>query len=215
MPEAFDKVRAMGVPASHPRELLAVGMARRPSDVEGFLPIADQVLRPFATLRDLQNLSAGELRAQGLDEFESLRTLALLELGRRTAGSGGGEVVQIDCPQDVFRLLSHLRNEKQEHFIAVLLDAKNRVIRWTTVHIGTLTMSVVGTREVFRHAVREGASALIVAHNHPSGDPEPSPEDIKVTKHLAEAGNLLEIPLLDHIILGDRRWVSLSERKHV
>ncbi|CAN5597409.1 DNA repair protein RadC [soil metagenome] len=216
MSAAYDRVRTMGVHASQARELLAIGMARRTGDVDGFLPIAEKLLGHGRTLRNLQNLSPNDLRNEGLDEFESLRLLAIFELGRRAAGIGSGEVDEIDGPEDIFRLLGpYVRNEKQEHFFAVYLDAKNKVLRHTTVHIGTLTMSVVGAREVFRHAVREGASALIVAHNHPSGDPEPSPEDIHVTKHLAEAGKLLDIPLLDHVILGDRRWVSLSERNYV
>jgi DNA repair protein RadC len=108
-------------------------------------------------------------------------------------------------------LRQQLRDEKREHFIVVLLDAKNKVIRHVTVHIGTLTSSIVGPREVFREAIREGASGIILAHNHPSGDPEPSIEDVSITRKLAEIGHVLDIPVLDHVILGEFKVVSLRQ----
>src|SRR5262249_42746108 len=101
--------------------------------------------------------------------------------------------------------------EKREHFYAILLDSANHVMRKALIHIGTLTMSIVGPREIFREAVREGASSIIVAHNHPSGDPTPSPEDIESTKQLVQVGKLLDIPVLDHVIIGHEGYRSLSE----
>jgi DNA repair protein RadC len=91
------------------------------------------------------------------------------------------------------------------------LNSANGVIRKALIHIGTLTMSIVGPREIFREAVRDGASSIIVAHNHPSGDPSPSPEDIEITRILIDAGKLLDIPVLDHVIIGHRRYSSLNE----
>lgn len=96
--------------------------------------------------------------------------------------------------------------------MALLLDTKNGVLRSRTVSVGDLSSSIVHPREVFAEAIRHSAASLIVAHNHPSGDPAPSPEDIAVTKRLAEAGELLGIEVLDHIVLGDNRWVSLKEK---
>jgi DNA repair protein RadC len=97
---------------------------------------------------------------------------------------------------------------KKEYFVAILLDAKNAVLRVAEIHVGTLTMSPVGGREVYREAVRDGASAVIVAHNHPSGDPTPSPEDRMVTEKLKQIGELLDIPLLDHLVIGERYALS-------
>ncbi len=164
-------------------------------------------------LQGLENLAPDTANeVWGLEGFEILRAQALLELGRRVGAAGRGNPETIEGPGDVMELLDYLRGEKREHFVAVLLDAKNNVLRVAEVHIGTLTMSVVGAREVFREAVREGASSVIVAHNHPSGDPTPSPEDIEVTKELVKAGVLLDIPVLDHVVIGDRRYISLHDR---
>ena len=107
--------------------------------------------------------------------------------------------------------MKHIEDAKQEKVITVLLDTKNHILGTITVHIGTLDASLIGPREVFRDAVRENAAALVVAHNHPSGDPTPSPEDIAVTKRLNEVGEILGIRLLDHIIVGKGKYVSLRK----
>lgn len=156
---------------------------------------------PFEVMRD----------EAGIENYDALRCLALIELGRRTALAGRGEIREIEGPGDILFILDFLMHEKREHFYAILLDSANQVMRKALIHIGTLTMSLVGPREIFREAVRDGASSIIVAHNHPSGDPTPSPEDIEITKHLVEVGKLLDIPVLDHVIIGNRDYRSLSE----
>jgi DNA repair protein RadC len=103
-------------------------------------------------------------------------------------------------------------NLEQEHLRTVLLDTKNRVLSSHTVYIGNVNSSIIRVSEVFREAIRENATALIVAHNHPSGDPSPSPEDIRVTRSIVEAGDLLGIEVLDHLIIGHQRFISLKER---
>ncbi len=127
-----------------------------------------------------------------------------------------GEAVTIDSPQDavhvIVRELGIYRSEKREHVFAILLDSKNQILRIETVHIGTLNASLVGPREIFRIAIREGASSLILAHNHPSGDPTPSVEDIDLTHRMVDVGRMLDIPVLDHVILGDPGYVSLHQR---
>lgn len=110
----------------------------------------------------------------------------------------------LDSPKDVADILYHyLENEDREHFVSLMLDAKNRVIGLHTVSIGTLSAALVSPREVFKAAILANAASIIVAHNHPSGDVTPSPEDIQVTKHLREAGKLLDIEVLDHVIVGE------------
>ncbi len=192
---------------------MAVGFSRREEDAVNAEGTARDFLARVQRLQGLENLAPDTANeVWGLEGFEILRAQALLELGRRVGAAGRGNPETIEGPGDVMELLDYLRGEKREHFVAVLLDAKNNVLRVAEVHIGTLTMSVVGAREVFREAVREGASSVIVAHNHPSGDPTPSPEDIEVTKELVKAGVLLDIPVLDHVVIGDRRYISLHDR---
>jgi DNA repair protein RadC len=210
----ISRIRTFGVRAASPIDLIAVGFARREADAIEGEETARQLLVRYNRISRLSEISAGELRGEfGFEEFEIFRAQALMELGRRSAVAGQGELDEFEDQEDVVQLLKQiLKGEKREHFFVFFLDAKNRVMKWSTIHIGTLTMSVVGPREVFREAVREGASAIIVAHNHPSGDATPSPEDIDVTKKLQAVGELLDIPLLDHIVIGERNHVSLRAK---
>ncbi len=115
-------------------------------------------------------------------------------------------------PEEAEVLVSFLRGKKKEHFVTLLLDTRRRLIRMEVTSIGTLTTSLVHPREVFQPAVAHSAAAVIVAHNHPSGDPEPSPEDIDITRRLRQAGDILGIEVLDHIIVGDPRITSMRSR---
>jgi len=211
-----DRVRSMGVHASSPIDLVAIGFTRREKDVDDAEHMARDLLTRYQGIRPLAE-AGGDAIAEmtGLEEFEVLRCLALIELGRRAGGSAKGPITHIDSAQDVADLLEHLRLEKKEHFVAILLDSKNGIMARKLIHVGTLTMSVVGPREVFREAIREGASQLIVAHNHPSGDPTPSPEDYAVTNRLVELGRMLDIPVLDHVIIGEDRFISLQEQGRI
>ena len=209
-----DRARTSGVLSATTTDLVAIGFSRREGDADSAEHMARDLLRYIQRIQALGDLDGKTIvEKTGLEGFEALRCQALIELGRRSAGAGKGANQEINSATDVVALLAHLRTEKKEHFCSVLLDAKHQVLRTCTVHIGTLTMSVVGPREVFRDAIREGASSIIVAHNHPSGDPTPSPEDARVTEELVAAGKLLEIEVLDHLVIGERKWVSLRERK--
>ncbi len=207
------RVRAIGVRGASPVDLVAVGFSRREEDAANGEEMGRKLLSRFNGIQALGDLSVTDIgEMSGLEGYEVLRSLALMELGRRIGGAGKGPIEAITGPADVFELLKHLSREKQEHFYAILLDSKSGVLRTHQVHIGTVNMSIVGPREVFREAIREGAASLIVAHNHPSGDPTPSPEDIDVTVRLADIGAMLDIPLLDHVVIGERKWVSLKEK---
>jgi DNA repair protein RadC len=207
------RARTSGVASATTMELLAIGFSRREDDADSAENMARDLLRYMQKIQAIGDLDGKAISEKtGLEGFEVLRCRALIELGRRSAGAGKGDHREINSAADIVALLAHLRNEKKEHFCSVLLDAKHQVLRTCTVHIGTLTMSVVGPREIFRDAIREGASSIIVAHNHPSGDPTPSPEDINVTDKLKEVGQLLDIPLIDHVIIGSPGYTSFSER---
>ncbi|MGV3617170.1 MAG: RadC family protein [Fimbriimonas sp.] len=212
----LQRVKSSGVRAASIPDLVAIAFSRREDDVEGSEGASRRILERFGSLRGLADAVPTDLTATtGLEGFEVLRAQALMEIGRRSQAAGKGTPEKIESADDAFIVLNWMRYEMREHFVAVLLDAKAGIMRQATVHIGTLTMSVVGIREVFREAIKDGASSVIVAHNHPSGDPEPSPEDIQVTRQLVEAGKLLDIPVLDHVIIGERRAVSLRQRGYV
>lgn len=207
----LDRFQALGPNAANPADLLAIALSRRAEDTEPNEPVARELLRRFGNIRGVASLTPADLADQGMDLFESSRFLATIELGRRVQNAGRGPVRTITGAGDVFQLCDDLRHQKKEHFVAILLDTQSAVLRRATIHVGTLNASLVGTREVFREAVRDGACSIIVAHNHPSGDPSPSPEDVRVTRGLVEAGKLLDIPVVDHVIIGDEEYRSLSK----
>lgn len=210
---AFNRVRNLGVRSATALDLLTVGLSRREEDVDGGEDASRKLLERFKGVNRLADVSPEDVREfYGLEGYEAVRALALLELGRRIGGTGRGPVTTIRDASDVYFLLEYLAGEKREHFVAVLLDSKNQVLKTSTIHIGTVNASIVGAREVFREAIREGAVSIIVAHNHPSGDPTPSPEDHEVTLKLREVGEMLDIPLIDHVIVGERRWESFAAR---
>lgn len=212
----LQRVRSLGVKSATSLDLLTVGLARREEDIEAGETSSRDLLARFKGIHRLADLSNEDLKDYaGLDGFEAIRCLALVELGRRIGGAGRGPITQINGPADVFILLDYLSQEKREHFVAVLLDSKNQVLKTSTIHIGTVNASLVGPREVFREAIREGAAALIVAHNHPSGDPTPSPEDINVTERLKAVGEMMDIPLHDHVIIGERNFTSLASQGYL
>ena len=164
-------------------------------------------------LRGLSQASAAELRQlPGIGAAKSAALLAAVELGRRLATRRLRQGDPLRSPEDVFRHFhATLRDAAHERFWVLLLDGRHRVLRDVMTSQGTLTASLVHPREVFRPALREGAAALVAVHNHPSGDPTPSAEDHEVTRRLAQAGHLLGIPLLDHVVVAERGWCSLRE----
>lgn len=214
--ETLTGLRTKGLKAALPTELLAYAVSKTDDDVDRWVSVARELLLANRKLRKLADLSLEEFQKTfDLNRDEAERLMAMFILGQKVGIVGRGEtdIEMIDGPEDVADLLDDLRHERQEHFVAIYLDAKSVILRIKTLHIGTANASLVGLREIFREAVREGAVGIIVAHNHPSGDPEPSAEDIAVTAKIVEAGKLLEIKVLDHVIIGDKRFVSLNRQK--
>jgi DNA repair protein RadC len=158
----------------------------------------------------LAGLANGVPEEVGLDPRRRAILLAAMELGRRAAAAWPSERWRVRTPADLAeRLLPDMSHLEQEELRVVLLNTKNVVTAMVTVYAGNLAGSSVRVGEVFRDAVRRQAAALVVAHNHPSGDPAPSAEDIRITAELRDAGRLLDIELLDHLVIGHGRWVSL------
>jgi DNA repair protein RadC len=164
------------------------------------------------SLARLAALDVGELEAvPGVGTATACRILAALELGRRAASEATDPGAPVRGPDDVFRRMGpRLRDLPQEEFHALLLNTRHRVVREVLITRGILDASLIHPREVFRPAVAEGAAGVILVHNHPSGDPAPSPEDRAVTRQLGAAGRALGIPVLDHVVVGWGRYVSLS-----
>jgi len=159
-------------------------------------------------------MSAQEIAAvQGLGQVAALRIQAALELGRRLVAESAAPQTQVNNPQAAAQLLmSRYGHESQEHLAVVSLDTRNRVIAIDTVYKGTANSITVRLSEVFQTAVRRGAVSILVCHNHPSGDPTPSPEDVRLTAELVKAGKLMDVQVVDHLVVSPRRFVSLKER---
>lgn len=205
------RLMSAGADALSVSELLSVIIGGNEQEA---LVIADSMLSEFSNLRGLSHATLEELtKFDGSGIASARRIKASIELGRRLVAGSPDERTKIRTPRDVYNLLGPtLREENREHFVVLLLDTKNGVMRSRTVSIGDLSSSIVHPREVFTEAIKYSAASIIAVHNHPSGDPAPSPEDIAVTRRLAEVGELLGIELMDHIILGDARWCSLKEK---
>lgn len=175
--------------------------------------LAESLLAKAGGLRGLFDLSLEEMQQQsGIGLAKSCQLVAVTELAARIASSREQQIT-IKQPEDVARLLMpRYQMMKHEEFAALLLDTKNKVLAIETISKGSLNASIVHPREVFKTAIRRSAAAIIVTHNHPSGDPSPSREDIDVTRRLSEAGKIIGIEVLDHIIFGDGRTVSMKEK---
>ena len=178
------------------------------------LDLAHELLKlAGGTLLRLPHLTRTQLKQlSGIGDAQAARLQAALELGKRVLLAEAQEKPRITSPADAANLLMvEMMNLEQEHLRLILLDTRNRVLATPTVYIGSLNTSVVRIGELFKQALIYNAAALIAAHNHPSHDPSPSPEDVLVTRQLVQAGKLLDLEVLDHIIIGRNRWVSLKE----
>lgn len=164
----------------------------------------------------LANMTVQELEVMGLSHLEALRLHASLLLTKKLSNAKQVERYIIKSPEDgADYLMEEMRSLKQEHLVVLFLNTKNEIIHKSTVFIGSLNASIVHPREIFREAVKRSSASIIVGHNHPSGDPTPSQEDIHVTRRLAEAGKIMGIDMLDHLIIGNNRFISLKEKGYL
>ncbi|PRO64896.1 RadC family protein [Alkalicoccus urumqiensis] len=184
---------------------------------ESVLTLSGKVLNHFDGLKLLRQASVEEcMTIHGIGEARAVQLLAAVELGSRMASLSVEETDIIRSPADAADLMmEEMRHLTQEHFTALYLNTKNAVIKKKTLFIGSLNASVVHPREVYREALRCSCAAFICLHNHPSGNPEPSPEDIDVTKRLASCGKTMGVEMLDHIIIGDKRYFSMKEKGYI
>lgn len=208
-----ERLLHMGPQALSDAELLAVlfRVGRRDSSA---VQVARDLLQHLGGLQGLANRGLEELCAvAGIGPAKAAQLKAGIELGKRVLATPLSTGTRIGCSRDLFNHYHPLlRDLRHEVFKVILLDAKHTILRETTVSEGSLTLSIVHPREVFNLAVRESAAAVVFLHNHPSGDPQPSAEDRELTTRLVAAGELLGIRVLDHLVVGDRAYVSFADR---
>jgi DNA repair protein RadC len=207
-----ERLKRQGPEALTTAELVAILLG---SGIQGksVLMLAQELVNRFGSLRALSEATIAELReVKGLGEAKAIQLKAAFSLGAKAASQINPPKFKISNPVHAYNLLKEeLECEKREIFICILQDAKGYVISHEVVSIGSLTESMVHPREVFYPAIRHKAASIILAHNHPSGDPTPSESDYQTTKALVNASHLISIPIHDHIIIGLGRYVSLRQ----
>jgi DNA repair protein RadC len=207
-----EKLQRLGASALGDNELLAIVVGNGLANASA-LDLANAMLSGVGGIEGLARAHHDALtQVTGIGAARAAQVLAAVELGRRTLTRAGRHRVQVTSPRAVAELLLPIYgNRPVEQFGVVLLDTKHRVTRTTIVTVGTLDASIVHPREIFREATAGGAAAIVVFHNHPSGDPEPSQEDIELTHRLVAAGVLMGIDVIDHVILANVRYCSMKE----
>ena len=206
-----ERLQNVGAHALSDAELLAI-ILQKGTSKENVLDVSNRLISKY-TLEKLPSLSLKELQAiNGIGPAKAMQITAVFELSKRcNLSKDAGK--PITSAKNVYDYASpKLQNSDREQFLVLLLDSKNRVIKSETVSIGILNASIVHPREVFKSAIKESANAIIMVHNHPSGDPAPSKEDKAITDNFQEAGNLLNIEVLDHVIIGRDTFYSFAKR---
>jgi len=207
-----ERLQKFSAEALSAQEILAVILGRGIAG-ESVMVTAQRLLSQFGSLKGIGSASIEELaKVRGIGLAKAAQIRAAFELTSRLEGyQENGKRETVKTPEDVVALVrSRLKGKKKEYFLALLLDTRNQLIRVAEISVGSLDSSIVHPREVFKEAVSASAASVIFAHNHPSGDPEASEDDINLTKRLAEAGEIMGIDVLDHIIIGEEKYLSLK-----
>ena len=207
-----ERLLRLGVERLADSELLAL-IFRTGSRKASSLELSEGLITSCGGIEAVAKSSLSELQiSPGIGPAKAASVLASVEFGRRLATRSLERGDRISSPRDVYRHFhQRMRSRRQEYFVVLLLDGRNRVIRECAISQGTLTASLVHPREVFRSAIRSAAAALVLVHNHPSGDPTPSAEDLSVTHRLVEVGEIVGIRVVDHVVVADRGFYSFQE----
>jgi len=207
-----EKLIKKGPKALKKEELLAI-ILRTGLKGKNAIQVANDILIKYGNKKFLL-ASYQELRnIKGVGPTKAAQILAAIELGSRLFKEKPEQEIYIHSPEDTIKIISGLKNNKKENFVALYLDARNKLIYQETISIGSLNASIVHPREVFEPAIQYLAAQIILAHNHPSGDPEPSTEDLAITKRLVESGKILGIEITDHIIVAKNGFISFKAKR--
>ena len=208
-----ERLASLGATSLSNAELIAILLRTGIKGINA-VQLGQKILMDCGGLAGLHRLSYTELcRMRGVGPAKAAQIKAAVELGNRFAASTPTEFPVIQSPEDAASLILYEMGAlEQEHLNVMLLDTRNRMVKLVEVYRGSLNSSLIRVSEVFKEAVRANAAAIIVVHNHPSGDPTPSPEDISVTRAIVQAGKLLDIEVLDHIVVGKNKFISLKSR---
>ena len=208
-----ERLEKLGTSAVSTSELIAI-ILRTGSSGENVLRLAERILFHFGDLRKIEQATITELcQVKGVGPAKAVEIKAAIELGRRAKLAGVPDKPRITSPADGANLvMSEMSVLEKEHLRVMMLDSRNYVQKVETVYIGSLSAAVVRVGEIFRSAIRENAAAIIVVHNHPSGDPAPSQQDIRLTAEIVKAGKIIDIQVLDHLVIGHNRFVSMREK---
>jgi len=212
-----ERLSKLGSEALSSQEILALILGRGIKG-ESVIVTAQKLLSKFGNLRNLASASMEELtQIKGIGPAKAAQLKATFELSKRLENSSTeGQKITVKSPEDVIKAARNLlKGKKKEHFLVLCLDTRNHLIKTSTVSIGSLDCSIVHPREVFKDAISSSAASVIFIHNHPSGDPTPSEDDIKMTKRLIEAGEIIGIEVLDHIIICDSEHLSMKAKNLV
>jgi len=207
-----ERLQKLGVEALSAQEILALILGRGVSG-ESVMVTAQRLLSQFGSLKGIAGASVEELsQVKGIGLAKAAQIKAAFELANRLEGyAEAGDKPVVKTPEDVLGLVrGRLKGKKKEHFLALLLDTRSRLIKVAEISVGSLDSSIVHPREVFKEAISATAASVVFVHNHPSGDPAASEDDIGLSKRLAEAGEIVGIDVLDHIIIGDKKFLSLK-----
>jgi DNA repair protein RadC len=207
-----EKLIEKGVENLKDEELLAI-LLRTGTKEKSALDLAKQILRKFSK-KKFQKLNYEDLiKIKGIDEAKATTILAAIELTKRILKIGEETLPKIESVKDVVAQFSYLREKQREHLTALYLNARNEVVFKKHLFVGTLDANICHPREIFKYAIENNAASVILVHNHPSGDPEPSKADLEITKRIQEAGKIMGIDLLDHIIITKNKIFSFKEKK--
>ncbi|MBT3721291.1 DNA repair protein RadC [archaeon] len=209
-----ERMIEFGVSSLSDYELIAILLEKGIKE-KNVLDLSKELLSSYNLLQ-LSKLSPHKLsKIPGIGIAKSCRIIASFELANRLSSYHNFENPKINSPEDVYHLLNYLKYKNKEILLGLFLDSKKQLISKKTIFIGILDATLIHPREIFSAAISSAAASIILVHNHPSGDPMPSLEDIKITKQLIIAGKIIGIPILDHIIIGNNKFISLKERNKI
>ena len=209
-----ERLIKLGPEALSAQELLALIIARGIPG-KSVINIAQELLSKFGNIKSVGETTIEQLcQIRGIGPAKAVQILACFEIGKRGELEIEQKKYDIKNPQAIVKAIrASIKNKAKEHFKLIILDSRNKIIDITNVSVGTLNANLAHPREIFKDAITHNASSVILCHNHPSGDPEPSEDDQKITKQLLEAGKILGIEVLDHIIIGQESFTSLKDKK--